>query len=155
MMRRVATEHAMAGYSGTPLPRKLGMKPGHRVAVVGAPKSAQATIAEVAASGPIELRLGTGPYDVIVLFCETQKILADRFGTARTRLAEHGGLWIAWPKKASGAPTDLGDAVVRNVGLASGLVDNKICAIDETWSGLRFVVRVKDRKATVPKTKRR
>jgi hypothetical protein len=137
----------MAGYSGTPLFKKLGIKPGHRVAVLNAPKSASSTLAEIAAGGPIDLKLkGRGPYDVIVLFCDCEFRLAWGFDGARERLAETGGLWVAWPKKSSGVQTDLEENCVRQYGLDAGLVDNKVCAIDETWSGLRLVVRVKDRE---------
>lgn len=137
----------MAGYSGTPLPKKLGIKAGHRVGVVGAPRNAAPTLAEIAATGPVELKLSAGkPYDVIVIFCGSQSDLVVRFSGARDRLDQAGGLWIAWPKKSSGIETDLNDSVVRNLGLAAGLVDNKVCAIDDTWSGLRFVVRLADRK---------
>jgi hypothetical protein len=136
----------MPGYSGTPLPKKLGIKPGSRVAVLNAPRSAGPTLAEIAAAGPIDLRLGSRPYDVIVLFCDSGRTLADRFPAAHSRLAESGGLWIAWPKKSSGVATDLDENLIRDLGLAAGLVDNKVCAIDDTWSGLRFVVRLIDRK---------
>lgn len=87
-----------------------------------------------------------GPFDVILMFCRKRTDLVRNFEKARRRLSISGGLWIAWPKKASGVETDLSDSVVRAFGLDSGLVDNKVCAIDATWSGLRFVVRLKDRK---------
>ncbi len=136
----------MAGYSGTPLPKKLGIKPGHRVAVIGAPRDAMATIAEIAAGGPVQLKFtGSQPYDVILAFCDSQRTFASRFDAAKARLIENGGLWVAWPKQSSGIETDLNENIIRMIGLASGLVDNKVCAIDETWSGLRFVVRVADR----------
>jgi hypothetical protein len=80
-------------------------------------------------------------YDVIVLFVKSETALAKEFRTMTKRLAEHGGLWIAWPKKASGVATDLTEDVVRAIGLPTGLVDNKVCAIDEIWSGLRFMRR--------------
>ena len=83
---------------------------------------------------------------VIVGFCPDYQSLDRGFGTLRAHLAQAGGLWVAWPRKSSGVPTDLSDTVVREFGLATGLVDNKMCAIDETWSGLRFVVRLADRQ---------
>ena len=92
----------------------------------------------------VDLR-GSKPLDVVVLCCTDQKTLADRFEKARARLTPAGGLWIGWPKKASGVETDLSDAIVRAFGLETGMVDNKTCAIDETWSGLRFVTRLRDR----------
>ena len=136
----------MAGYSGTPLAQKLGIKPGHRVAAVNAPRTADATIAEMAALAPVEPRLSRGrPFDVIILFCITRKDLENGFARSASHLAESGGLWVAWPKKASGLQADLDENGAREHGLAQGLVDNKVCAIDDTWSGLRFVVRLKDR----------
>jgi hypothetical protein len=137
----------MAGYSGTPLPQKLGVKPGSRVALANAPDSASAVVKEVGSVGEACTGLaGKQPFDVIVQFVTSQRDLAARFDKAAAKLAETGGLWIAWPKKSSGVETDLNENLIRDVGLAAGLVDNKVCAIDETWSGLRFVVRVKDRK---------
>jgi hypothetical protein len=136
----------MAGYSGTPLPKKLGIKPGSRVAVLRAPSEAANIIDEIGAEAIVATRLsGREPFGVILLFCRTRKDLDTGFSKARERLAENGGLWVAWPKKASGVATDLNEGLIRGVGLAAGLVDNKVCAVDETWSGLRFVVRLKDR----------
>ncbi|HEX6511491.1 MAG TPA: DUF3052 family protein [Chloroflexota bacterium] len=83
--------------------------------------------------------------DVILLFATSRTDLATQLGAAVAALAPAGGLWLAWPKKASGVPTDLTESAVRELGLATGLVDNKVCAIDETWSGLRFVRRLRDR----------
>ena len=127
----------MAGYSGTQLPRKLGIKEGARVRILGGPDGfARSLGVEPAARGEA---------DVVVLFSRSSKELAERFPRARKSLHKDGGLWVAWPKKASGVATDLDEAVVRMHGLSSGLVDNKVCAIDEVWSGLRFVVRLVDR----------
>lgn len=141
----------MAGYSATPLSKKLGIKPGHRVAALNAPRTADATIAEMAAEAPILPRLtGKSPFNVIILFCFTGKDLKNSFPKAASALAIDGGLWIAWPKKTSGLQSDLDENDVREFGLAAGLVDNKVCAIDETWSGLRFVVRLVDRSANTP-----
>jgi hypothetical protein len=134
-----------AGYSGTPLPRKLGIAPGSRVLLVGAPEDfAEQTLGPLPG---VELhrRAGRSPYDVVLAFAPDRRALADRFGPASRRLTTAGGLWVAWPKKSSGVPTDLDDNVVREFGLATGLVDNKVCAMDATWSGLRFVVRLRDR----------
>lgn len=141
------TTRRAAGYSGTPLPRKLGIKPGHRVAILNAPPDFDAGFVELFDHVKIAKSLrGTANFDVVLLFCRKMADLQRNFEKSRTRLAQTGGLWIAWPKKASGVPTDLGDAVVREFGLAAGLVDNKVCAVDETWSALRFVIRLKDRK---------
>jgi hypothetical protein len=133
----------MAGYSGTPLARKLGIKEGHRVLVLGA--LVDLALAPLPPGAVAHRRAGTGPYDVILACCADQAALAGGFARWRALLAPTGGLWLGWPKKAGGVPTDLTEALVREYGLRAGLVDNKVCAVDETWSGLRFVVRVADR----------
>jgi hypothetical protein len=127
----------MAGYSGTPLPQKLGIKSGARVRLAGAPADFASTIGVVPRA--------KGEADVIVLFVKDTAALARGFARMRKVLRQDGGLWVAWPKKASGVATDLAESVVREYGLSQGLVDNKVCAIDDTWSGLRFVVRLADR----------
>ncbi len=134
----------MAGGSGTPLPKKLGIKPECRLAVVNAPAGVAATLGELP-PGVRPAAMKRGPYDVILLFARTEDQLARALPTARARLDPAGGLWVAWPKRASGVPTDVTERQVRARGLAAGLVDNKVCAIDDTWSGLRFVVRLQDR----------
>lgn len=131
-----------AGYSGTPLPRKLGMKSGHRVAFPGAPDGFAARFDGEGVDVRAQLR---HPLDVIVLFATRRADLRRRLPAAKKALAWDGGLWVAWPKKASGVATDLSFEVVQPLGLDAGLVDNKVCAIDDVWSGLRFVHRVKDR----------
>lgn len=137
-----------AGYSGTPLPKKLGIKPGHRVGVIRAPEHLDALL-EGLPSGARRLQFrSTSPhYDVIMLFARDRRTLAREWTRAVGRLDIDGGLWVAWPKKTSALHVDLGDSGVRALGLAGGLVDNKVCAIDEDWSGLRFVYRVADRPA--------
>jgi len=138
----------MAGYSGTPLPKKLGIKPGHLVALLNAPPDFEDTLAGLPDGVTLREGLrGRGPFDVILLFAERETVLRRRFQDAMARLAVDGGLWVGWPKKASGRPTDLSDGLVRELGLETGLVDNKVCAIDATWSALRFVVRRQDREA--------
>lgn len=134
----------MPGYSGTPLAKKLGIQKGHRVALVGAPKGFESTL-EPLPPGVRLSRRAQGNLDVILFFTRSQAELVDRFGKLAARLVPDGGLWIAWPKKTSGVATDLSFDPVQKVGLAAGLVDNKVCAVDETWSGLRFVYRLKDR----------
>ena len=137
---------APAGYSGTPLPRKLGIKPGARLALIGAPEAFDRTLGEL----PDGVRVGRtarGPLDVVVAFFSHRAALERRLPALRSALDLAGGLWVAWPKRASGVATDLTEGAVREVGLASGLVDNKVCAIDEVWSGLRFVYRLSDRSA--------
>ena len=150
----------MAGYSGTPLPQKLGIKPGHRVALLDAPAGFARVLGKLPDSVTISNALaGKQPYDVMVLFVMAERDLVRRLAPAQKRLEPSGGLWIAWPKRASGIATDVTETSVRGALLATGLVDNKVCAIDETWSGLRGVVRLVDRPpklaAKRPKTVRR
>jgi hypothetical protein len=134
--------------SNTPLVRKLGIKEGHRVALIEAPAGFLALLKPL----PPDADFAGVPghdhdLDVIVGFFRDRAALADRFPALAACLASAGGLWICWPKKTSGLATDLSDDAVREVGLAGGLVDNKVCAVDATWSAQRFVRRVKDRPA--------
>ena len=136
----------MAGYSGSPLPKKLGMKPGFQVLLWNAPES----FPEMRGEATKELMLvrqidNAGAFDVIMLFTDARADLQKAFVKLARRLTPAGGLWVAWPKKASGVATDLTEDIVRGIGLKAGLVDNKVCAIDEVWSGLRFVIRLADR----------
>lgn len=133
-----------AGYSGTPLVRKLGITPEARLGLFGAPDGFGDVLGELP-PGVVVRRRVRGTFDVIVAFCTRRSELRRRLPAWRAALDEAGGLWVAWPKRSSGVTTDLGDGVVRELGLASGLVDNKVCAIDATWSGLRFVYRLADR----------
>jgi hypothetical protein len=135
---------AGAGYSGTPLPRKLGIRPGARVGLLGAPPGARALLEPLPEGARVTGRLAPG-LDVLVLFADRRADLARRLPRARAAMRPDTGLWVAWPKRASGVPTDITEDVVREMGLAAGLVDNKVCAIDATWSGLRLVVRLADR----------
>ncbi|UGT39596.1 hypothetical protein LTV02_26505 [Nocardia yamanashiensis] len=134
----------MAGYSGTPLPRKLGIKAGDRVLLANQPPGFE--LGELPERVEVHRRVGSGSYEVIVGFCPDRAALVRGFGGWHDRMTQAGGLWLAWPKKASGVPTDLSESIVQQYGLASGLVDNKGIAIDDIWSGLRFVVRLTDRK---------
>jgi hypothetical protein len=128
------------GYSGTPLPQKLGIREGSRVLVLGAPRDFGQTLGQLPAGARILTRAGEAA--VIVLFTRALADLQRRFATALKSLAaEGGGLWVAWPKKAAKVLTDLDENKVRAVGLDHGLVDNKVCAIDGVWSGLRFARR--------------
>ncbi len=133
-----------AGYSGTPLPRKLGIKPGARVGLIRAPDGFDTTLGELP-EGVAVRRSARGTLDVIVAFFVARAELERRLPALRGALEPSGGLWIAWPKRASGVATDVGEGVVRELGLAAGLVDNKVCAIDDLWSGLRLVYRLRDR----------
>jgi hypothetical protein len=145
---------AVAGYSGTPLPRKLGIKPEARVGLISAPVDFEQTLGELP-PGVTVLRRLTGTFDVIVAFFTRGDELEARLPKLRAALDQAGGLWVAWPKRSSGVETDLGDGPVRELGLAAGLVDNKVAAIDATWSGLRFVYRLADREpADLPARRR-
>jgi hypothetical protein len=139
----------MAGYSGTPLPQKLGIQPGARVAVVRAPEGF---------NGLTQLPEGVhvhtqarGAQDVVLFFATRLAELERRFDSFARAVQPAGGLWIAWPKKTANVATDLTENIVRDVGLAHGLVDNKVCAVDDTWSGLRFVYRLRDRSPKKPR----
>ncbi len=134
-----------AGYSGTPLPRKLGIKEAARLAIVGeVPAGFDRTLGRLPAG--VEVRHQTrGTSDVIVCFVTGRAQLAKRFPGLERALDYGGGFWVAWPKRASGVATDMTEDVVREIALPGGLVDNKVCAIDDTWSGLRLVIRLKDR----------
>src|SRR5688572_22926302 len=134
-----------AGYSGTPLPQKLGIKEGHRVALLGPPEGFSRTLGKLPAGVDVSGDLEGAAFDVILLFVVEHEVLDIAFSGSARRLKPNGGLWVAWPKKASGVPTDLTEDRIREVALAAGLVDNKVCAIDEVWSGLRCVYRLKDR----------
>ena len=131
----------MSGYSGTPLVRKLGIKEGHRVLLLGAPGGFDL-------EGVRTVRRATGKADVILSFHDRRAALERRMPALRELMEPAAGLWIAWPKRASKVPTDLTEDVVRELALANRLVDNKVCAVDETWSGLRLVIRSRDRVAS-------
>jgi hypothetical protein len=131
-----------AGYSGTPLPRKLGIKPGHRVLLLGAPDGFE--LGELP-DGVRLVRAARGEADVIVSFHVERRDLERRIPVLRRAMVQNAGLWIAWPKQASKVPTDVNENVVRELALANALVDNKVAAIDQVWSGLRLVIRVSDR----------
>jgi hypothetical protein len=133
-----------AGYSGTPLPKKLGIKPGVRLGLIDTPEGFEATLGTLP-EGVRCRRSLRGQLDVIVAFFSRRGALERRLPALRSALDSAGGLWIAWPKRGSGVATDLTEGVVRELGLAAGLVDNKVCAIDEVWSGLRLVYRLRDR----------
>jgi hypothetical protein len=142
-----AEPNASAGYSGTPLPRKLGIKPGHRVLLLGAPAGFEA---DALGDLPEDVRVlrraqGEGQADVIVSFHTVRAELARRLPRLRALMRPAAGLWIAWPKRACGVHTDITEDVVRELALAHVLVDNKVAAIDATWSGLRLVIRLRDR----------
>ena len=133
----------MPGYSGTPLPKKLGFKAGFRIATFDMPADVKAELKAALAECTIDLGLKR-PVDLIMWFAKSQEELDDLSRIAKS-LTPAGMLWISWPKKSSGVATDLDENVVRKIGFAAGLVDVKVCAISNVWSGLKFVRRIKDR----------
>jgi hypothetical protein len=135
-----------AGYSGTPLPRKLGIGEGDEVALIGAPEWLEDLLGEVPSVARLHTDLDSDAlFDVMVVFVSWRAELEAELGRLRDHMAPACGLWVAWPKKAAKVPTDMSDNVVRDVALPTGLVDNKVCAIDETWSALRLVIRRENR----------
>jgi len=132
-----------AGYSNTPLPAKLGITAGRRVLLVAKP--ATVDLGDLSAAAVVHTRRGREPYDVALLFAPDRRSLAARFGTVAAALTPPGALWVCWPKRSSGVPTDLTEGDVRTHGLDCGLVDVKVAAIDAVWSGLKFVRRLADR----------
>lgn len=138
---------ATAGYSGTPLHRKLGIKPGMRVLVAGAPKGWDISVLDPERTATVSIRATSTPYDVVVAFCPDLATLESTLPKRLGQVTEAGRLWICWPKRASGVPSDLDDNVVRGRGLAAGVVDVKVCAVDATWSGQCFMIRLRDRTA--------
>jgi len=135
----------MAGYSGTPLPKKLGVKENQRIALLNEPVGFEKELGTLPSGTEIVKKLAA-PLDLVMLFVKQEKHLAKQFPTIAKKLSSTGMIWVAWPKKSSGVTTDLVFERVQRIGLDSGLVDVKICAIDDVWSGLKFVIRVKDRK---------
>lgn len=133
----------MTGYSGTPLAKKLGIQAGDHVGLVAEPAGFIGLLDGL----PDGVTFGDGPADVVILFATNPIDLEKRFSTARKRIRANGAIWVAWPKKSSPIPSDLVENDLRDLLLPTGLVDNKVCAIDSDWSGLRFVVRKENRPA--------
>ncbi len=131
---------SMAGYSGTPLAKKLGIKPGSRVLVRGAPADYDALLAPLPEGATVSSRLRP-PVDIIHLFTKSRSDLESFLERAPQRIHPDGALWISWPKKASGVPTDVAEDTIRSLALPKNLVDIKVCAVDDTWSGLKLVIR--------------
>ena len=128
------------GYSGTPLPRKLGIKPGSRVAWVRAPEHFDALLGELPDGARVKAR-AAAPVDLVVCFATRRGQLERELPRLQRAIRPDGAVWAAWPKRSSGVATDITEDVIRDVALPMGLVDVKVCAIDETWSGLRLVIR--------------
>jgi hypothetical protein len=141
----------MAGYSGTPLVNKIGIKPGHALLLVNAPKGFASTLGHLPEGATLTTK--NKEFGVAIVFVTETADLAAQIRQLRPFMEQNGMVWAAWPKKASGVQTDLNENRVRDLGLAAGLVDVKVCAIDNTWSGLKFVIRVADRVKTAPATK--
>jgi len=134
----------MAGYSGTPLPKKLGIKEQSRVALRGVPSNVKAELNDTLKTCEVA-EDSESPLDFAMIFVKSAADLKKSFREFSKQLAPAGMLWVSWPKKSSEVPTDLDENKVRAIGLAAGLVDVKVCAVNEIWSGLKFVIRVKDR----------
>jgi len=128
----------LAGYSGTPLVKKLGIKPGMHVALAGAPRGFRAELVGLPAGVRLTPRMDDRP-ELIVWFVQNRRATEGMMPSVAARMGD--GLWVAWPKKASGVKTDVNEDIIRNAGLANGLVDYKVCAINATWSGLKFARR--------------
>jgi hypothetical protein len=143
MVRAMARDPA--GYSGTPLAAKLGIREGSRVAVLDGPPELPSLLAPI--PGAVRMRCDLrGGADVVLAFATRRAPLVRRMPAMRRAIFPDGGLWVAWPKRTSGVPSELDESLVRELGLAAGLVDNKVCAISEVWSGLRLVYRRADRR---------
>jgi len=140
----------MASYSGTPLPQKLGLKPNEQVVLINAPKNYAELLAEIPAGIVFSGRMKSGAR-FVHLFLAKRSELQKKLVTLRKQLADDGTLWVSWPKKSAGVPTDVTEDVIRAVALPLGFVDIKVCAVDETWSGLKLVVRRTNRKSTTTK----
>jgi len=134
----------MPGYSGTPLPKKLGIKDGLRVSLIDAPSEVIAELKPSLENCKI-VKPGKTPIDFAMLFAKSGAALKREFGRVTENLAPAGMLWVGWPKKSSSLPSDLNENIVREIGLAAGMVDVKVCAVTDVWSGLKFVRRLKDR----------
>ena len=134
----------MAGYSRTPLAKKLGIKDNFRLMFINAPEGFQEELGQLPMGVEITTR-SNKPFNLIVLFAKTERTLKKDFPKVAGKIARDGMIWVAWPKKSSGVSTDLSFDTVQTVGLSAGLVDVKICAVNEIWSGLKFVYRLKDR----------
>jgi len=135
----------MAGYSGTPLPKKLGIKEQFRLALLDMPADVKAELKDALGNCEV-VKDGRGSLDFAMIFVKSAAELKKEFSSISKKLAPAGMLWVSWPKKSSGVVTDLDENKVRQIGLDLGLVDVKVCALNEIWSGLKFVIRLKDRR---------
>ncbi len=136
----------MAGYSGTPLVKKIGIKEHHRVLLISPPDGFSKTLGKLPEGAKV-LKGAEAPVHVVVGFAKSRTDVNARFAETVSHLDQAGMIWISWPKKASGVETELNENIVREIGLAKGLVDIKVCAIDDVWSGLKFVIRKENRRS--------
>lgn len=143
----------MAGYSGTPLVKKIGLKEGDSIVWIDAPASLVSLIGPLPEKTRLSRKVVSG-HDCVHLFTKSADRLEIELPRIKATIKESGMIWISWPKKSSGVRTDVTEDVIRECALRNGLVDVKVCAIDETWSGLKLVIPVKDRKLEKNKTKR-
>ena len=134
----------MPGYSGTPLAQKLGLKPEQNVATIGAPAGYRKLLAPVPKGVSFTTEIAA-PAAFVHLFVKERKVLEKELKRLRRLLADAGVLWVSWPKKTSGVATDITENVIREVGLPLGFVDVKVCAVDDTWSGLKLMIRRENR----------
>jgi hypothetical protein len=142
-----------SGYSGTPLAKKLGIRPGARLYLHAAPENYAQLVAPLPAEVRTVRRIDAAT-DLIHLFATARAVLAERLDTARRAMRDDATIWVSWPKKASRVATDISGDVVRELALPLGLVDIKVCAVDDTWSGLKLVVRKSERAAPQPRRRR-
>jgi hypothetical protein len=138
----------MAGYSGTPLLQKLGIKPGTNVVVINGPENYRKLLGKLPEGACLSDRLTTGP-NFVHFFTKQRDELQRKLPRLRAKLSDTGTLWVSWPKKTAGVPTDMTEDVIRDVALPLGLVDTKVCAVDEIWSGLKLMIRRENRRSTI------
>ena len=139
----------MAGYSGTPLIRKLGIRPQEQVLAINAPKNYKKLLGDLPEGASVVDRITNANF--IHLFVRRRANLAKELPRLRNKLTDTGTLWVSWPKKSSGVPTDVTEDVIREVALPLGVVDTKVCAVDETWSGLKLMIRRTNRRSIITK----
>ena len=147
MAERPVKHFTMAGYSGTPLPQKLGIKPGAIVVLIDAPEDYRKLLGQI----PSGVNFATRPVGntkFIHLFAKERGALLKHLQSLRQKIADDAAVWVSWPKKSSGVPTNITEDVIRAVALPLGFVDIKVCAVDETWSGLKLMIRRENRKSS-------
>ncbi|PYL95866.1 MAG: DUF3052 domain-containing protein [Verrucomicrobia bacterium] len=136
----------MAGYSGTPLPQKLGIKPGLMVVTINPPANYRRLLGQIPDSVTFSERLKSGS-SFVHLFTSRRSEIQKKMSILRDKISDNGAIWVSWPKKSSGISTDVTEDVIREIALPLGFVDIKVCAVDETWSGLKLMIRRENRKS--------